>query len=84
MKKISNKVIALVTLASWGVILVISLINGFLYGAPPVDTIVPPMVAALIGWFAFLITMYAVIRLLKAPDSYGSAGASDMGSISMQ
>lgn len=63
MKNIPNKIIALVTMASWALILVISLINGFLYGSPPIDSILPPIAAALIGWFAFIITIAAVVKL---------------------
>lgn len=69
MKNIPNKVVALVTLGAWSFILLVSLINGFMYGSPPIDNVLPPIVAALFGWFAFIITIYAVIRLLKAPDS---------------
>lgn len=68
MKHIPNKIVAIVTMASWALILFISLINGFLYGSPPVDSILPPIAAALIGWFAFIVTIAAVIKLYLTPD----------------
>jgi hypothetical protein len=71
MRNISNKLVALITLGSWVLILVISLINGFLYGSPPVDSILPPLIAALIGWFAFIMTIFAVIKLYVAGDRGG-------------
>ena len=72
MKNISNKTVALTTLGSWALILVISLINGFMYGSPPVNSILPPLLAALIGWFAFIVTILAVVKLLLTPDNSGS------------
>ena len=74
MRKISNKTVALVTLGSWALILVISIINGFLYGSPPVSSILPPIVAALIGWFAFFVTIFAVIKLYMTNDQGSSYG----------
>ena len=68
MKNISNKVVASTTMVSWGLILVISVINGFLYGSPPTDSILPPIIAMLIGWFAFIVTIFAVIKLYMADD----------------
>lgn len=79
MQNISNKTVALITLGSWGLILVISLINGYLYGSPPVDSILPPLVAALIGWFAFIVTIFAVIKLYLAPDNSSSSYSQGMG-----
>ena len=78
MKNISNKVVALVTVLSWVVILIISLINGFLYGSPPTATIVPPIISALIGWFSFAVTMFAVYRLYKSPDNNSFGGGQMM------
>jgi len=71
MKNISNKVVALTALGSWGLILVISLLNGFLYGSPPIDSVLPPLLAALIGWFAFIATIVAVVKLYLTPDNNG-------------
>lgn len=78
MRNISNKAVALTTLGSWALILIISLINGFLYGSPPVDSILPPLVAALIGWFAFIVTIFAVIKLYMAGDQGGSMDSGRM------
>lgn len=78
MRNISNKLVAVITLSSWALILVISLINGFLYGSPPVDSILPPLVAALIGWFAFIVTIFAVIKLYMADDQGGGMGGGRM------
>jgi hypothetical protein len=69
MKNISNKVVALTALGSWGLILIISLVNGFLYGSPPIDSVLPPLLAALIGWFALIVTIGAVVKLYFTPDS---------------
>ena len=72
MKFMSNKTVAIATLVSWGFILVISMVNGFLYGSPPVDSVLPPILAALIGWFAFIVTIYAVVKLYQSPENGGS------------
>lgn len=69
MRHIPNKLVAVATLGSWALILVISLVNGFMYGSPPVDSILPPVVAALIGWFAFVVTIFAVIKLYLSSDA---------------
>jgi len=69
MKNISNKVVALTALGSWGLILIISLVNGFLYGSPPIDSVLPPLLAALIGWFALIVTIGAVVKLYFTLDS---------------
>lgn len=73
MRHIPNKLIAIATLGSWALILVVSLVNGFMYGSPPVDSILPPVVAALIGWFAFVVTIFAVIKLYVTSDAGDSA-----------
>lgn len=71
MKFMSNKTIAIATLGSWVLILVISLINTMLYGSPPADSILPQLLAAFIGWFAFIVTILAVIKLYQSPENGG-------------
>ncbi len=75
MSKISNKVVALTTLGLWVLILVISIVNGMLYGSPPVDSILPPIVASIIGWISFIVTVYAVFRLYKSGGGSGDLTA---------
>jgi len=80
MRHIPNKLVAIATLGSWALILVISLVNGFMYGSPPVDSILPPVVAALIGWFAFVVTIFAVVKLYLSSD-VGGPTSYDSGSM---
>lgn len=68
MNYVSNKTIAIATLGSWLLIMAISLVNTLLYGSPPADSILHPFVAAFIGWFAFIVTIVAVIKLFQAPE----------------
>ncbi len=78
MRHIPNKLVAIATLCSWALIIVVSLINGFMYGSPPVDSILPPVAAALIGWFAFVVTIFSVIKLYMSSDA-GNSNSYDAG-----
>ncbi len=65
----SNKTVALTAIGSWALMAVISFIDGYVYGFPATGSILPSYVLAIFGWISFGATVYALYRLLRAPDS---------------